>query len=88
MDGITKRYPFLNTDGIATWPEKFPTQFDIDTLRKSIPTLQAWEREYMLNIVSEDDQLIRQEWIQYYDELPSNDTVRYTGIGVDPAIGQ
>jgi predicted phage terminase large subunit-like protein len=88
MDGVTKRYPFLNADGIATWTEKFPTQFDIDTLRKSIPTLQAWEREYMLNIVSEDDQLIRREWIQYYDELPPNDTVRYTGIGVDPAIGQ
>ena len=42
----------------------------------------------MLNIVSEDHQLIRQEWIQYYDELPPNDAVRYTGIGVDPAIGQ
>jgi len=88
MDGTTKRYPFLNTDGISIWPEKFQTQFDIDTLRKSIPTVQAWEREYMLNIVSEDNQLVRPEWIQYYDELPQTDTVRYVGIGVDPAIGQ
>jgi predicted phage terminase large subunit-like protein len=88
MDGITKKYPFLNVDGTAMWPEKFPLQTDIDTLRKSVPSIQAWEREYMLNIVSDDTQLIRQEWIQYYDELPPNDNLRYTGMGVDPAIGQ
>ncbi|MEI6305142.1 MAG: hypothetical protein WCP09_03980 [Candidatus Taylorbacteria bacterium] len=88
MDGITKKYPFLNADGTAMWPEKFPLQTDIDTLRKSVPSLQAWEREYMLNIVSDDNQLIRPEWIQYYDELPPNDNLRYAGMGVDPAIGQ
>ncbi|MEI8249450.1 MAG: hypothetical protein WCG07_03070 [Candidatus Taylorbacteria bacterium] len=88
MNGITKKYPFLNANGTAMWPEKFPLQTDIDTLRKSVPSLQAWEREYMLNIVSDDTQLIRPEWIQYYDELPSNDNLRYAGIGVDPAIGQ
>jgi predicted phage terminase large subunit-like protein len=88
MDGITKRYPFLNPDNTAMWPEKFPLQADIDTLKKSVPSVQAWEREYMLNIISDDNQLIRPEWIQYYDELPSIDTLRYTGIGVDPAIGQ
>ena len=88
MDGVTKKYPFLNIDGTAMWTEKFPLQTDIDTLRKSVPSLQAWEREYMLNIVSDDTQLIRQEWIQYYDELPANDNLRYAGMGVDPAIGQ
>ncbi len=88
MDGITKRYPFLRVDGVATWPEKFPLQSDVDTLKKSVPSVQAWEREYMLNIISDDNQLIRPEWIQYYDELPSNDNLRYAGMGVDPAIGQ
>lgn len=88
MDGVTKKYPFLNIDGTAMWPEKFPLQTDIDTLRKSVLSLQAWEREYMLNIISDDNQLIRPEWIQYYDELPSNDNLRYAGMGVDPAIGQ
>lgn len=88
MDGITTRYPFLKEDGTATWHEKFPTQAEIDTLRKSVPSVQAWEREYMLNIVSEDNQLIHLEWIHYYEELPSNKNLRYVGMGVDPAIGK
>ena len=88
LDGVTRKYPFLNSDGNALWSEKFSTQADIDSLRKSVPSIQAWEREYMLNIISEDDQLVRKEWIQYYDELPDIQSIRYAGMGVDPAIGQ
>lgn len=88
MDGVAKAYPFLDKDGNALWHDKYPTYADIQTLRKSVPSLQAWEREYMLNIVSEDTQLVRPEWIQYYDTLPPNDTLRYSALGVDPAIGK
>jgi predicted phage terminase large subunit-like protein len=88
MDGLTRKYPFLNADGIALWFEKFSTQADIDSLRKSVPSIQAWEREYMLNIISEEDQMVRKEWIHYYDELPDTQSFRYAGMGVDPAIGQ
>ena len=87
MDGVTKAYPFLKEDGIAMWPEKYPTQADIDTLRKSVPSPQAWQREYMLQIIADDDQVIRPEWIRYYDSLPA-EVNRFTATGIDPAISE
>jgi predicted phage terminase large subunit-like protein len=39
----------------------------------------------MLNIIANDDQVIRREWIQYYDSLPQ-DIPRYSATGIDPAI--
>lgn len=88
MDGISKRYPFLNEDGTAMWAEKFQTEADINTLRRSVPSLEAWEREYMLNIIASEDQVVRREWIQYYDSLPADNSYRYSATGVDPAIGE
>jgi predicted phage terminase large subunit-like protein len=86
-DGITKRYPFLKEDGTAMWPEKFPTQADIGTqMRLAGP--QSWECEYMLNVVEGEDQVIRREWIQYYDQPPTDDNYRFSATGVDPAIGE
>ncbi len=87
MDGITKAYPFLKEDGTAMWSEKYPTQADIDTLKKSVPSPQAWQREYMLQIIADDDQVIRPEWIRYYDSLPT-EVNRFTATGIDPAISE
>ena len=87
MDGIAKAYPFMK-NGVALWHEKFPTQADIDTLRKSVPSVEAWEREYMLNIVSTSDQVVRREWITYYDAFPLENQYRYSASGVDPAISE
>ena len=87
MGGIARAYPFMK-DGIALWHEKFPTQADIDTLRESVPSVEAWEREYMLNIVSTSDQVVRREWITYYDAFPPENQYRYSASGVDPAISE
>lgn len=88
MDGVTRAYPFLDENGIALWPEKYPTQADIDTLRKSVPSPQAWQREYMLQIISTDDQVVRPEWIQTYRSLTHDMDYRYAASGVDPAISE
>ncbi|HRQ86836.1 MAG TPA: phage terminase large subunit, partial [Candidatus Saccharibacteria bacterium] len=51
----------------------------------------AWEREYMLNIVPDEDQVIEPAWIKYYDKLPDmNYTNEYlcSYISVDLAISQ
>ena len=58
MDGAVRAYPFLNPDGKALWHSKFPTEADIQTLRKSVPSPQAWQREYMLQIIADDDQVV------------------------------
>jgi len=88
MDGITKAYPFLKEDGTAMWPEKYQTQAEIETLQKSLPSPQAWQREYMLQIISSDDQVVRREWIQKYDATPPDADFRYVATGVDPAISE
>jgi predicted phage terminase large subunit-like protein len=88
MPGATRAYPFLDSEGKSLWPDKFPTQIAIDEFRMSVPSLQAWQREYMLQIIADDDQVVRPEWIQTYKTLPSDVTYRYAASGVDPAISE
>ncbi len=88
MPGTTRAYPFLDADGKSLWTEKFPSQTEIDTFRKSVPSSQAWQREYMLQIIADDDQVVRPEWIQKYTVLPPVETFRYAASGVDPAISE
>ncbi|MEI6553207.1 MAG: hypothetical protein WCO09_01440, partial [bacterium] len=88
-DGIFRRYPFLDEEGNALWPERYPTKEDVEKKRRSIVSKVFWEREYMLRIVDEEDQVILREWIKYYDKIPDiNDpNNRYVGTfsGVDLA---
>ncbi len=87
MDGVAKAYPFLDENNQPLWKDKYRTDAEVETLRKSVPSLQAWQREYMLQIIADDDQVIRPEWIRYYDSLPS-DACRFTATGIDPAISE
>lgn len=86
MLGIAKAYPFLDKDKRPLWSEKYQTENEVEILRKSVPSEQAWQREYMLNIISDDTQVISREWLKFYDTLP-DEIERYVATGVDPAIG-
>lgn len=60
-------------------------------LRRSVGNRIAWEREYLLRIIPDEDQVIDARWIQYYDELPpKNKENEYINsfISVDLAISQ
>ncbi len=88
--GISKAFPFLTDDKKAQWAEKFQTEAEIEEVRKSV-SYQSWEREYMLNIIPSDDQVVKKEWLHYYDSLPLTDAssnFRYAITGVDPAISE
>lgn len=87
MDGVTRAYPFLDEDGEPLWRDKYPSEADVQALKRSVPSAQAWQREYLLNIIADDDQVIRPEWIRYYDSLPS-EPCRFAAMGVDPAISE
>ncbi len=87
MDGVARAYPFLDENNQPLWKDKYRTDAEVETLRKSVPSLQAWQREYMLQIIADDDQVIRPEWIRYYDSLPA-DACRFTATGIDPAISE
>jgi predicted phage terminase large subunit-like protein len=86
IDGIFKEYPIVRDEEIL-WPGKYPTLESIEKERKKIMNRVAWQREYMLQIVSDDDQVILPEWINYYDKLPDERPMD-TFLSIDPAISE
>lgn len=89
IDGVFCEWPIVKDDK-PTWPGKFPNAKSIDTLRRSIANRIAWEREYMLHLVADDEQIITHDMIHRYGELPTVLRGEYTRIilGVDLAISE
>lgn len=85
-DAIFKQYPIIK-NGVTMWPGKFPTLQDIENERKRIGNDYSWHKEYLLDIVSREGQVILPAWIERYDGLPKDKSC-YRGIyiGVDLAI--
>jgi hypothetical protein len=87
--GIYREYPLLDKDGICLWPERYPDEAAIDKLRRKIGDI-AFRQEYLLEVISTDEQVIRPEWLegQDYDELPNLNDLRRILISVDPAVSK
>jgi predicted phage terminase large subunit-like protein len=90
LNGKFFAYPLIDVNSTIAWPAKFQTLADVEKLRATIGTDSAWYREYLLRIISDADRLVHPEWIQYYDQLPSEDSgdFHYTATGIDLAISQ
>ena len=90
LNGIFRAYPLINSDGQILWPGKFASMTEIEELKRSTGNDIAWQREYCLRIVPDTDQIIKPEWVQYFNELPSDEDekYRYTKTGVDLAISE
>jgi phage terminase large subunit-like protein len=90
IDGVFISCPLIDSQGKCAWLGKFPDHASIDRERKKSGDEVAWQREYLLNIIPDDDQVIHHEWIQYYDitKLPpvNHITYRATYTGADLAI--
>lgn len=88
-DGVFRKYPLLSENGKIAWLGKYPSLAAIEVERKKSGNEYAWQREYLLHIVPDEDQVIHPDWIQYYDELPKT-TRNFVNIavGVDLAISQ
>lgn len=82
-------YPLV-VDGKPLWPDRFPDSRAVEQLEKRIANPITWQREYMLNLVPDEDQVITPDMIHYYDRIP--DVLRgqhvATVIGVDLAISE
>lgn len=89
IDGVFCEWPIVK-EGKPTWPGKFPTAESIEVLRRSIGNRIAWEREYMLHLVPDDEQIISRGMIHSYSEMPTVLRGQYTRIvlGVDLAISE
>lgn len=85
-DGIYREYAILDADGKPTWPGRYPTLEYVETQRRKIGDPVAWAREFLLKIISPDEQIIKREWIQTYKELPPTNANVYHATGIDLAI--
>lgn len=88
--GIFKDYPLITASGDCLWRGKYPTDQDLENEKMKISNEVSWQREYLLNIIPDDGQVIYPEWISYYDHLPErgSNTLIFTYIGIDLAISQ
>ena len=90
LDGTFMSCAIVDDKGKSNWPGKFPDKKALEKERKKIGDDVAWQREYLLNIIPDDDQVIHPEWLQFYyaDKLPGRKETAYraTYTGVDLAI--
>jgi predicted phage terminase large subunit-like protein len=80
------RIPLLEDDGKCNWLGKYPTKKDIESEHKRVGNEIAWQREFLLNTVSDFDQVVFPEWIHHYDGLPEKEKWSQVAVGVDVAI--
>ncbi len=90
IGGIYHEYPLINADGKCLWAGKYPTEESITEERMRIGSEAAWQREFMLRIISDQERVVHPEWIQYYDHIPAetNPHFLYTATGLDLAISK
>lgn len=88
LDGRYLKVPLVDSEGRINWLGKYPTKKDIEKEKRRVGDEIAFAREFLLKIISEDDQVITESMFHYYDELPDS-VYRISGfIGVDLAIGE
>lgn len=87
MNGVYREYPIMDAKGNALWPGKYPTPESIEEEHEKTISDTAWHREYLLQIISSDEQIVKSEWIKFYEKLPT-DGFRGIFVGVDLAIGE
>jgi len=90
LHGVFRAYPFLNDERMPTWPGKFAGLDDIEAERIKTGSEVAWQREYLLRIVPDEDRLVDPKWIKFYDELPNEkgNNFRFNITGIDLAISK
>jgi hypothetical protein len=69
------------------WKAQYPDQESLNDQRRNVGAT-AWEREYKLKVVAEEEQPVKAEDIHYYDERPKNAVAAIKGHGNDLAISE
>ena len=90
-------FPLITDEGEITWKGKYPNQEAIDKKKKSVGSTSAWSREYLLKVISEEDQIIKDSDIHKYPvsvltEIGEDGELRYPvkngATSVDLAISE
>jgi predicted phage terminase large subunit-like protein len=79
-------FPLIDKNGVCTWPAMYPTEKSLKDKERDMGAI-PWQREMLLKIVADEDQIVTPEDIHYYDELPTG-IAAMKGHGIDLAISQ
>lgn len=88
MNSVFVSFPLVNEDGEILWPQKY-TPEKIEEMRREMIDSGSFEREYLLQIVPDEQQVIQREWIKKYKlVLPAREIQkpRMIIIAIDLAI--
>jgi predicted phage terminase large subunit-like protein len=90
LNPVYREYPIMDERGVALWSGKYPTPEDIEAERQKTMSETSWSREYLLKIISTEEQAVLPEWIQFYDKLPARGigSFRNVSIGIDLAVSE
>jgi len=92
MKGIFREYPLIDKAGTILWPGKFPDAESIKKLKHRYGDEITFQREFMLNFISDASRVVLPEWIHYYDSLPTKTDekkpFRDVFTAIDPAISE
>lgn len=86
--GIFKSYPIIERDDKILWPGKFPNMEAVLAEKRKVGNNRIWRREYLLELVPDGEEVVKKEWVHYYDRMPSFESEDYVGtfLAIDPAI--
>lgn len=88
--GIYREFPIVDDEDKIYWPGKFPDLASIETEKLRVGDKFAWANEYLLKIVGDKEPIIEKEWVNYYQELPTelrNQAITFAS-GVDLAVSE
>lgn len=89
LKGLYREFPIAAND-VPLWLGKFADMAALEAERKKLANESSWQREFLLKIIPEEDQVVHRDWIHYYknDEFPSfsYDKYSWTKVGIDLAI--
>lgn len=90
QQGMYKAYPLVDDLGNCLWPERYPTPESLEAIKRQVPDEIAFRREFLLEIVASEDQVVKREWIQRYNpaDLPLNMDPYTAYTGIDPAASE
>lgn len=91
-EGRIVEFPLVNDKGEIAWEGKYPDMETIEVEKKQVAAnnpigMRAWQREYLLKLVPEEGQVIKDEWIKYYTDYEEKNII-LKGTGNDLAISK
>lgn len=81
MRGAYRQYPLMDDNGNVLWPGKYSSPEDIELEKQKTISDIAFQREFMLKIIPDEDCVVKPNWIHHYEESPAgNFSMLYTGV--------